>query len=152
LLDRRLSIAAADGTGVVRELPCPGAYCEPTDWSPDGRHLIVNTRPAANGTGPGDVWSVSLDTGEPAEAILSGPSAEYDARLSPNGRWLAYVSDETGRPEVSVRAMSGAPKRIVVTSGGGSQPVWRRDGHGFSSLIRRANFVPDGSNVNRAQS
>ena len=42
--DRRLSIAAADGTGVARELTCPGTYCEPTDWSPDGRHLIVNTR------------------------------------------------------------------------------------------------------------
>jgi serine/threonine protein kinase/Tol biopolymer transport system component len=129
LRERRLSIAAADGTGVLQELPCPRSYCEPTDWSPDGRHLIVNTGNATIGPQLGDVWSVSLEKGGPAEAILSGPFPEYDARMSPNGQWLAYVSEETGRPEVSVRALSGPPTRLVVTSGGGSQPVWDRDGH-----------------------
>jgi Tol biopolymer transport system component len=127
LRERRLSIAAADGTGVVQELPCPGPYCEPTDWSPDARHLIVNTRVAMNAV-RGDVWSVSLEIGGSPEAILSGPFPEYDARLSPDGQWLAYVSEETGRPEVSVHAMSGPPRRLVVSNGGGSQPVWRRDG------------------------
>ena len=72
---------------------------------------------------------MSLETGGSAEAILGGPFPEYDARISPNGQWLAYVSEEAGRPEVSVRAMSGRPGRVVVSSGGGSQPVWRRDGH-----------------------
>jgi len=118
--DRRLSIAAADGTGVAQELPCPGAYCEPTDWSPDGRHLIVNTRLATIGARSGDVWSVSLETGGSAKAILSGPFPEYDARISPNGQWLAYVSEEAGRPEVSVRSMSGPPSRLVVSIDGGS--------------------------------
>ena len=127
LTERRLSIAAADGTGEPRELPCPDAYCEPTDWSPDGRHLIVNTR-LAIGARPADVWSVSLETGGSAEPVLSGPFPEYDARISPNGEWLAYVSEEAGRPEVSVRWMSGPPRRRVVSSDGGSQPVWRRDG------------------------
>ena len=127
--ERRLSIAAADGTGVLQEMPCPGSYCEPTDWSPDGRRLIVNTRVATVGAQPRDVWSVPLDTSGSVEAIVSGPFPEYDARLSPDGQWLAYVSEDTGRPEVSVRAMSGPPTRLVVTSGGGSQPVWRRDGH-----------------------
>ena len=124
LKERRLSIAAADGTGVAQELPCPDAHCEPTDWSPDGRSLIVNARPK----GAGDVWSVSLETGGIAKAILSEPFPEYDARISPDGHWLAYVSEETGRAVVSVRAMSGPPTRLVVSSDGGSQPVWRRDG------------------------
>jgi Tol biopolymer transport system component len=124
--ERRLSIAAADGTGVAQELPCPAAYCEPTDWSPDGRSLIVNTRLPTSGDR--DVWSVSLDAGRAAKAILSEPFAEYDARIAPDGQWLAYVSEEAGRPVVSVRAMSGPPKRLVVSSDGGSQPVWRRDG------------------------
>ena len=128
LNERRLSIAAADGTGVVQELPCPRPYCEPTDWSPDGHHLIVNTRLAMTGA-RGDVWRVSLETGGSAEVMLSGPFPEYDARISPDGHWLAYVSEETGRPEVSVRAMSGPPTRLVVSNSGGSQPVWRRDGH-----------------------
>jgi eukaryotic-like serine/threonine-protein kinase len=126
LKERRLSIAAADGTGVPQELPCPNAYCEPTDWSPDGRFLIVNTRLTTMGTG--DVWSVPLEPRGSATAILSGPFPEYDARISPNGQWLAYVSEEAGRPVVSVRAMAGQPKRLVVSSDGGSQPVWRRDG------------------------
>jgi eukaryotic-like serine/threonine-protein kinase len=126
LKERRLSIAAADGTGVAQELPCPGAYCEPTDWSPDGHSLIVNTRLTTSGAG--DVWSVSLEAGGSAKAILSGPFPEYDARISPNGQWLAYVSEETGRPVVSVRAMEGPPNRLVVSGDGGSQPVWRRDG------------------------
>ena len=63
-----------------------------------------------------------------AKAILSEPFREHDARISPDGQWLAYVSEETGRPVVSVRAMSGPPRRLVVSSDGGSQPVWRRDG------------------------
>jgi Tol biopolymer transport system component len=128
LNERRLSIAAADGTGVVRELPCPDGYCEPTDWSPDGRHLVVNTRAVNADARSGDVWSVSLETGESATAMLSGPFREYDARISPNGEWLAYVSEEAGRPVVSVRAMSDPPRRLVVSRDGGSQPVWRRDG------------------------
>ena len=61
-------------------------------------------------------------------AILSEPFREHDARISADGQWLAYVSEETGGPVVSVRAMSGSPRRLVVSSDGGSQPVWRRDG------------------------
>jgi Tol biopolymer transport system component len=129
LRERRLSIAAADGTGVLQELACPGSYCEPTDWSADGRRLIVNARFRTSDPHSGDVWSVPLEAGGPAEAILSGPFAEYDARISPNGQWLAYVSEETGRPEVSLRAMWRPPVRVVVSSGGGSQPVWGRDGN-----------------------
>jgi serine/threonine protein kinase len=128
LNDRRLDIAAADGTGVVKELACPGSYCEPTDWSPDGRHLIVNTRRSLNAAG-GDVWSVPLKTGDVPEAILSGTFPKYDGRISPDGQWLAYVSEETGRAEVSVRAISGSPRRLMVSNNGGSQPVWRHDGH-----------------------
>ena len=129
MAERRLSIIAADATGTARELPCPGGapFCEPTDWSPDGRHLIVNTRAGAGGTRR-DVWSVSIEAGGSSEVILSGPFPQYDARISPDGRWLAYVSEETGRPEVHVRAMSGQPRRFVASNNGGSQPVWRRDG------------------------
>jgi Tol biopolymer transport system component len=127
LKERALSIAAADGTGVQQEFPCPAPYCEPTDWSPDGRHLIVNTRAALNGE-RGDVWRVSLEPGGGAEPILAGAFAEYDARISPDGRWLAYVSEESGQPEVSLRATAGPSRRLMVSSKGGSQPVWRRDG------------------------
>ena len=62
-----------------------------------------------------------------ARPLLAQAHAERDARISPNGGWIAYVSDEAGRPEVSVRTITGASRRIVVSANGGDQPVWRRD-------------------------
>jgi hypothetical protein len=47
--------------------------------------------------------------------------------MSRDGKWIAYVSSESGRPEVSVRSVSGSPKRIAISSEGGDHPVWRRD-------------------------
>jgi dipeptidyl aminopeptidase/acylaminoacyl peptidase len=109
------------------ELPCPDAHCEPTDWSPDGRSLIVNARPM----GAGDVWRVSLETGGIAKAILSEPFPEYDARVSPDGHWLAYVSEEAGRAVVSVRlcgddaaAAEGFSKATGVGAGLAGQSRW----------------------------
>jgi Tol biopolymer transport system component len=119
-----LSLAAADSTGVVTILPCPRAYCEPTDWSPDGGRLLVNVRDDRGG----DVWAVSTDPDGPSQPLLAEAYTERDARLSPDGRWIAYVSEESGRAEVSVRSVSGPPRRIVISGGGGDQPIWRRDG------------------------
>jgi serine/threonine protein kinase/Tol biopolymer transport system component len=147
---RRLTVAAADGTGILQTLPCPGApeaYCEPTDWSSDGRHLIVNV----DGATGRDVWTVAVDAEGAAQPLLMEAYAERDARVSPDGRWIAYVSEESGRPEVSVRSISGPRSRIVISGDGGEQPVWRRDGAEFffvdahgrlrSVPVRR---VPDG--------
>jgi Tol biopolymer transport system component len=113
-----LSIASADGTGVVRILRCPGEPCHPTDWSPDGQWLVLNAT--------SDVWKVEVERAS-VSPLLNGRSMEHDARISPDGRWIAYVSNESGRPEVYVRTLS-APLRRVVASSGGTQPVWRRDG------------------------
>lgn len=120
---RTLSIAAADGTGVARRFPCPAEYCEPTDWTAGGR-LIVNTVDAHGQ----NVWSVSATDGSDARPLLSGTAQERDARVSPNGRWIAYVSGETGRSEVSVHSVAGAARRIIISAEGGTQPVWNRSG------------------------
>jgi Tol biopolymer transport system component len=119
---RVLSIAAADGTGVIRAFPCPGEYCEPTDWTPQG--LLVNVIEGSKR----DVWMVPTEAGAAARPLLADAFLERDARMSHDGRWIAYVSDESGRPEVSVRALTGPPQRIVVSSEGGDHPVWRGDG------------------------
>jgi eukaryotic-like serine/threonine-protein kinase len=121
---RTLNIAAADGSGVLRSFPCPEVYCEPTDWSPDGRSLLINVR---NSQG-WDIWTVSSDDGKSAKPLLAQSFSERDARFSPDGRWIAYVSEETGRPEVSVRPAAGLGRRIVISANGGAEPVWRRDG------------------------
>jgi Tol biopolymer transport system component/tRNA A-37 threonylcarbamoyl transferase component Bud32 len=118
-----VKIAAADGSGAAREFPCPSGYCEPTDWSADGRTFLLNVS-ASPGS---DVWTMSADDGG-ARPVLNGAFDERDARWSPDGRWIAYVTRESGRAEVSVRASVGPAKRIVVSAAGGNQPVWRRDG------------------------
>jgi len=115
-----LGIAKADGTGPTATIPCPRSPCEPTDWSADGATLLV--------TAGDDVFEVPVDTSAPARPLLTGVYVERDARYSPDGRWLAYVSDESGRTEVSIRSVVGPPQRVVVSNQGGDQPVWRRDG------------------------
>jgi serine/threonine protein kinase/Tol biopolymer transport system component len=114
-----LGIAAADGSGVARTIPCPEDDCEPTDWSPDG-YVIVNVRRS-------DVWKIPVEPGRSAERLLTESFVERDARVSSDGKWIAYVSYQSGRPEVAVRSLSGPPAHDVISRGGGDQPVWRRD-------------------------
>jgi hypothetical protein len=75
-----------------------------------------------------DIWTAAVDPDGSTQPLLAEPYSERDGRVSPDGRWISYVSDESGRPEVSVRNISGSPTRIVVSGDGGEQPVWRRDG------------------------
>jgi hypothetical protein len=69
----------------------------------------------------------SKDGGSP-QPLLAQSFSERDARFSPDGCWIAYVSDETGRSEVSVRPAAGPGRRIPISPNGGAEPVWRRDG------------------------
>lgn len=116
-----IAFAASDGSGVTRTMACPKSPCEPSDWSRDGRFLVLTV-------GRRDVWTMAVGPGRQAQPLLADAFTERDARISRDGRWLAYVSDETGRPEVSVRSLTGPARRFVVSSGGGDQPVWRHDG------------------------
>ena len=117
----KIGFAASDGSGVKRTMACPKSPCQPSDWSPDGRFLVLTV-------GGTDVWTMPVGSESQAQPLLTDPFTERDARLSRDGRWIAYVSDETGKPEVSVRSLTGTARRYVVSSGIGDQPVWRRDG------------------------
>jgi serine/threonine protein kinase/Tol biopolymer transport system component len=119
-----LNIVAADGTGILSTLECPGNYCEPTDWSADGSSLLISVLDSGNWK----VWTTSTEPSGGAAPLLASETNARDARLSPDGRWVAYVSEEGGRPEVRVHAVSGPARRYVVSGEGGNQPVWRRDG------------------------
>lgn len=119
-----LRIVTADGSGTPQDVHCPRATCEPTDWSSDGRVLIVNSREA----GSTDVWAIAVAAGGTSRPLLDSRFNERDARLSPNQRWIAYLTDESGRSEVSVRSLDGSPRRYTISPGGGDQVVWQRDG------------------------
>jgi dipeptidyl aminopeptidase/acylaminoacyl peptidase len=95
----------------------------PFDWSRDGRWVSI---------GSFDIWVVPVaGTGKPFPFVATSFN-EGGARFSPNGKWLAYASDETGRPEVYVRPFAGAPStgegKVQISSGGAGHPVWRADG------------------------
>ena len=94
-----------------------------TDWSPDGRTIIVQR--AATATSD-DVLAIDVDTKE-ATPLLASPFSERQARISPNGRWLAYTSSESGRPEVFVQSYPALDARVTVSTNGGVEPVWSRD-------------------------
>jgi len=70
---------------------------------------------------------VPTEPGGTPRPLLAEPFNVRDARMSADGRWVAYVSSESGRADVSVRSVSGPPTRIRISSEGGDYPVWRRD-------------------------
>jgi len=96
----------------------------PRTWLPDGRLVFADN---TSTTGRTDLLAASAKEGGDPEPVVKTEYAEDGARVSPDGRWLAYVSDRTGRPEIWVRAVSGgAPVR--VSQSGGNVPVWARSG------------------------
>jgi hypothetical protein len=74
-----------------------------------------------------DVWEIPVDPGSVPRPLLAEAAAERDGRLSPDGRFLAYVTEESGRPEVSIQRLLPSRERVVISVGGGEQPVWGRD-------------------------
>jgi Tol biopolymer transport system component len=109
-----------------------------TDWSRDGRFLLFSRGGMAN-SAEADIWVLPL-TGERKPILfLRAAAAAYDAQFSPDGRWVAYTSRESGIPEVYVAPLDpakllnggtgGTPAgKWQVSSNGGSVPRWRRDG------------------------
>jgi Tol biopolymer transport system component/DNA-binding winged helix-turn-helix (wHTH) protein len=108
----------------------------PTDWSPDGRFVVfMNTgAPRLENEQQSDVWLLDLARGRKLIPLLKTRFHETNATFSPDGKWLAFTSDESGRPEVYVQAFrSGdAPsvigERYLVSSAGAQAVRWRRDG------------------------
>jgi Tol biopolymer transport system component len=96
----------------------------PTAWSRDGTTLAVRHL----GANAWDIWLVPLSPGVKPLLIVSTPFNDQWARFSPDGRWVAYQSTQSGRNEVYVQAASGAGGKWQVSTAGGNQPWWRADG------------------------
>ena len=151
LKERRLSIAAADGTGVAQELPCPGAYCEPTDWSPDGRSLIVNTRLTASADRRCVERAARGRAGRPRRFFPGrSPSTTRGYRRTDNGsstyrRRLADRWSPSARCRAR-RGVSSCPAMAAANRSGAAM------GGRFSTSIPTAVFVAGRCDANRAGS
>jgi serine/threonine-protein kinase len=95
-----------------------------TSWSADGQRLAVTELHPSTGM---DIVSVRLDGGDPTEIVKTG-SSEANGVFSPNGRWIAYMSNQTGRSEIHLRTVGGTDRGWPVSVEGGSEPVWSRRG------------------------
>jgi Tol biopolymer transport system component len=115
----------ADGSGPAQLLVRSETRVWPASWAPDGRTLLLNV---LGPSGAGDLDSLRLDAQPPTVPFLHGPSNEWGAAVSPDGRSVAYVSDESGRFEVYVQPREDAGSKRQVSTGGGTEPVWSRDG------------------------
>jgi serine/threonine-protein kinase len=110
----------ADGSGAAERLPAPGRDLHEVVWSPDGAWLLGSV------SGPPSDDIVALRVGDTAWIpVVNGPSNEYEPVLSPGGRWLAYVSEESGRAEIYVRPFPNtASGRWQISTDGGIEPTW----------------------------
>jgi hypothetical protein len=97
----------------------------PVDWTPDGRYLVYVD---VDDTGNADLWALPLHGGENPIPIRHSPNSEEDAAISPDGRWLAYISDETGRFEIYSTDFPSGKRRWQISDGGGIRPEWNPDG------------------------
>ena len=96
----------------------------PVSWSPDGDTLFYYF---VDEEGDRDIHGYSFRDGT-TRPLLATPADERAPVVSPDGRWLAYLSDESGRPEVYVSAFPGLDVRRQVSRGGAVEPLWSRDG------------------------
>jgi serine/threonine-protein kinase len=115
-----------DGSGTAQllvqvEANTPAA----SSWSPDGRILAFYD---INPNTVRDIWTMPLDGSAEPTPILVTEFNEHSPMFSPDGDWLAYVSDESGREEVYVRPYPGPGAKHPVSSEGGREPVWSADG------------------------
>src|SRR5262249_15477715 len=115
---------AADGSGAehtvfLSEHDIPGG-----SWSPDGQHFaFTEIHPDTSS----DIWVWSVKDRK-RDAFVRTRFAETECEFSPNGRWIAYTSNESGGPEVYVRAFPGPAGKWQVSTGGGTNPIWSPDG------------------------
>jgi len=103
-----------------------GPFDVPSSWTPDGKELVF-TRGFTSLGGNTDIYAVSVDQPDKVRPILATPADERFPEISPDGRWLAYTSNDSGRPQVYVQPYPGPGPRVTVTTGGADDPAWSKN-------------------------
>jgi len=128
---------ASDGTGTIETLTQDELAQNPYSVTRDGTRVALSERQPATGA---NLTALALDRPDhPRSPLVAGASEEINGEFSPDGGWLAYQSNESGRTEVYVRPFPNLESgRFPISTNGGSQPLWARTG--------RELFFLDGSN------
>jgi serine/threonine-protein kinase len=129
-----ISWIRADGAGEAQRLTEKSSSLQiPASFSPDGKWLAFTDQGIGTGL---DIWTLPIEfsnadnpiPGKPAP-FLQTPITEMNPAFSPDGRWLAYASTESGTPEVYVRPFPGPGGKRQISSGGGMHPMWSPKAH-----------------------
>jgi Tol biopolymer transport system component len=119
-----IRVRRADGEGESTVLPNTGQGDYPGAVTPDGSTLVLTRLAAENA---GDLYSTPA-TGGALTPLIVTPAYEGGPQISPDGKWLLYISNDSSRFEVYVRALSGSDRKYAVSSEGGTHAIWSRDG------------------------
>jgi Tol biopolymer transport system component len=133
-----LFVKDATGAGDPQPLLADERTIMACDWSRDGNHLAFMKLESENGW---DIWAMPMDGSGEAFPVVQ--SQFFDARpsFSPDGRWIAYQSDESGRAEIYVRPFPGPGGKWQVSPNGGEEPHWSADGREIFYLDAAQNIV-----------
>ena len=115
----------ADGTGVEELLLTSPLWKHAQTWSPDGRFLVfVTVDPKTRF----DIWLLPMTGERTPQPLVCTDASEQQVQISPNGRWFAYTSNESGRSEVYVQAFPSPTQRWQISTAGGGDARWSADG------------------------
>ena len=97
----------------------------PVDWSPDGRFVLYRSPSPTTGF---DLWALPMDGEQKPFPVVQTKFEEKDGQFSPDGKWIAYESNESGRKEIVVQSFPGTGGKLQISTNGGAQVRWRPDG------------------------
>ena len=127
---RDIEVKASDGSGEARKrLSLSGQSLQEgiDDWSPDGRYLLYDIGTMGRDTGV-DIWVLPMFGDRKPFAYIASAGDQGFGQFSPDGKWIAYMANETGRMEVYVAPFPWTGAKWLVSSNGGTLPRWGRDG------------------------
>jgi serine/threonine-protein kinase len=132
VLGEGMYVIRSDGSGKPEPLTQSKNPQYPWSFTPDGKRLVFSEQDSKTAR---DLWTVPLESdsgglrGGKPEVFLQTPRNEEDPALPPDGRWMAYVSDESGTYQVYVRAFPDKGGKWQISNNGGHFPMWSRTGH-----------------------
>src|SRR5208282_309855 len=116
----------SDGSGHEEPLFQNDTHFHLQSWSPDGK-LIALER--LGNSGQWEIWMAPMEGDHKPYSYLASQFRYQNPAFSPDGHWLAYATNESGRTEVFVQRFPGPGEKVQVTADGGNHPVWTHDGH-----------------------